>query len=109
MTNIKVMVQDQAAKADAGKPQLTLVPTQIIYAIERVRKYGTEKYGSPDNWKRVSIDRYWEATLRHILAAWNDILSVDEESGLRHIDHAICNLAFILELLGDPDKHTEVK
>lgn len=92
-------MNDQTAKADAGKPDLTLVPTQIVYEIEKIRRYGTEKYGDRDNWKRVSIDRYWQATLRHILQAWDDIGSVDEESGLLHISHAACNIAFILELM----------
>ena len=93
------MKTDQSAKADAGKPQFTLVPKQIIYAIERVRNYGTQKYSDPDNWKRVEPDRYWEATLRHILAAWNDYGAKDEESGLLHIEHAACNLAFLLEMM----------
>lgn len=92
-------MNDQTAKADAGKPILTLVPTRIIYEIEKIRSYGTAKYGDKDNWRRVSIERYWEATLRHILKAWDDIEAVDEESGLLHISHAACNLAFILELM----------
>ena len=39
---------NQTAKADAGKPQLTLVPRKIIWAIARVRMYGNKKYGDPD-------------------------------------------------------------
>lgn len=92
-------MKDQTAKADAGKPDLTLVPTQIIYEIERIRSYGTAKYKDRDNWKRVSIDRYWQATLRHILQAWDDVGAIDHESGLLHISHAACNIAFILELM----------
>ena len=92
---------DQTAKADAGKPDLTLVPTQIIYEIEKIRSYGTAKYGERDNWKKVSIDRYWQATLRHILQAWDDVGATDHESGLLHISHAACNIAFILELMKD--------
>ena len=94
------VVPAQDAKADSGKPMLSLVPIEILYAIERVRRYGTEKYHSPDNWKNVSVDRYWEAFLRHTVAAWNDYRAVDPESGLRHIDHMVCNLAFIIALLG---------
>ena len=44
---------NQETKADKGKPQLHLVPTEIIHCIARVREYGTEKYKSPDNWKRL--------------------------------------------------------
>jgi hypothetical protein len=38
---------NQTAKADAGKPRLTLVPTGIIKAVEKVRRYGNEKYHDP--------------------------------------------------------------
>lgn len=93
------IVPDQDAKADAGKPILSLVPPEIIYAVERVRRYGCEKYNDPDNWKRVSKERYFEAMLRHILASWNDMTARDEESGLLHLEHAACNLAFILQLM----------
>lgn len=92
-------MNDQNAKADAGKPDFTLVPTQIIYEIEKIRNYGTKKYGDRDNWKKVSIERYWQATLRHILQAWDDVGATDRESGLLHISHVACNLAFILELM----------
>ena len=92
---------DQSAKADAGKPKLSLVPTGIIYAIARVREYGNKKYGSPDNWKNVEAQRYVDAAYRHLLqVVKNGLDSVDEESGLRHIDHCACNLAFLIELEG---------
>ena len=91
--------KSQEAKRDAGKPQLSLVPTAIIYSIERVRAYGNQKYGSPENWKDVELERYWEATLRHIVHAWSNPFAKDEESGLLAIEHAACNLAFILELM----------
>ena len=89
---------DQNAKSDAGKPTLSLVPPQIIYEIEKIRSYGNAKYHDPDNWKTVEPERYWEATPRHIVAAWNDYKAVDPESGLLHIAHAACNLAFLFEL-----------
>lgn len=98
---------DQSAKADAGKPDLTLVPPQILLEIERVRAYGTAKYGDRDNWKKVSLERYWQATLRHILASWNDVGAVDPESGLKHIAHAACNLAFIFEMMKGAEHDTE--
>ena len=60
----------QEAKADSGKPNLSLVPKQIIYEIEKTRRYGVEKYKDPDNWKRVEIERYHQALLRHTLAVW---------------------------------------
>lgn len=89
---------DQFAKADAGKLQLTLVPTEIIKAIARIRMYGNEKYHDPDNWKTVEKERYRDAAYRHFLAYIEDPEGVDEESGLPHLWHLACNVAFLCEL-----------
>ena len=91
-------VPDQNAKADAGKLQLTLVPTGIIRAIARIRMFGNEKYKSPDNWKTVEPQRYKDALFRHLLAYLDDENAVDEESGLPHIWHLACNAAFLIEM-----------
>lgn len=85
--------------SDAGKLELDLVPMQIVRDICEVRMYGTEKYGDPENWKRVELRRYVNALLRHTLAFAEDIHSVDEESGIPHYKHMECNLAFISELM----------
>lgn len=58
------IMHDQTIKTDAGKPRLTLVPTQIIRDIATVREYG-----------------------------------VDAESGLPHLHHIACNVAFLCELM----------
>ena len=89
---------DQTAKQDAGKLQLTLTPTQIIRDIAAVRMYGNKKYGSADNWKNVSPQRFRDAFFRHWLAYVDDPKSIDAESGLPHLWHAACNLAFLCEM-----------
>lgn len=99
MENLK----DQQAKADSGKPNLSLVPKEIIYEIEKVRAFGSKKYHNPDNWKKVEIERYHQALLRHTLAIWEDINARDKESGLLHLSHIATNVAFILELMKESD------
>lgn len=94
---------NQTAKADSGKPELSLVPKEIIYEIEKVRNFGVKKYKDPDNWKKVEMDRYHQALLRHTLAVWNDINARDKESGLLHLSHIACNAAFILEMMKDKE------
>lgn len=89
---------NRGAKADFGKPQLTLVPRAILPAIARVREYGTKKYGDPDNWKQVDRQRYRDAMFRHLLAYLDDPEGADEESGLPHLWHLACNVAFLCEL-----------
>lgn len=91
----------QEAKADQGKVRPTLVPPSLVLAVAKIREYGCMKYHDPENWRRVEPQRYWEATLRHALAAWSDYKAVDEESGLPHIYHMVCNLAFLIEMEGD--------
>ena len=92
-------IKNQSAKADSGKPTLSLVPKQIIYEIEKVRSFGVKKYKDPDNWKLVEMERYHQALLRHTLAVWNDIQARDKESGLLHLSHIACNVAFLLEMI----------
>ena len=89
---------DQKAKADAGKPHPSYVPVALIEGVMSVREYGSAKYHDPDNWKQVEPERYHQAMLRHILAAWNDPYRIDPESGLPHIAHVATNIAFLLEM-----------
>lgn len=91
-------MSDQTAKADAGKLRLTLVPRKIIRDIAMARMYGTEKYGDPENWRRVETERYKDAAFRHFLAYLDDPRGKDEESGLPHLWHLACNVAFLCEL-----------
>lgn len=94
-------VPDQSAKADAGKLQLSLVPTGIIRAIARIRMYGNAKYGDPNNWKQVEPQRYRDAMYRHLLDYIEDPGAVDEESGLPSLWHLACNAAFLIEMEKD--------
>ena len=89
---------DQTIKSDAGKLRLSLVPREIIRDIAAVRMYGVEKYGESESWKRVEIDRYRDAAYRHFLAYLDDPEGTDEESGLPHLWHLACNIAFLTEL-----------
>ena len=90
---------DQSAKADSGKLQLSLVPTQIIKDVAEVRMYGNRKYGSSDDWKTVEMRRYVDALLRHTLEFVDNPESVDAESGIPHYKHMACNMAFICEMM----------
>ena len=92
-------MNDQKAKADAGKPRLTLVPMQIIWDIAKVREWAvTNKYHDPENWKQVSAERYRDALMRHVLRYIADPYGVDDETGLPHLYHVATNCAFLCEL-----------
>ena len=97
-------MNDQTIKADAGKLRLTLVPRQIIKDIAKVRMYGNAKYGSSENWKQVEPERYRDALCRHLLEYLDDPDSVDPESGIKHLKHIACNVAFLCEMEKDDDE-----
>lgn len=103
MNIYQVEKNSQDVKADSGKPNLSLVPKQIIYEMEKVRAFGVNKYKDPENWRKVEIERYHQALLRHTMAVWDDINARDEESGQLHLSHIAVNIAFILELMNDKE------
>lgn len=96
------------AKSDKGKPHPSYVPAALVRAVMDVREYGNQKYHDPQNWRQVESQRYWEATLRHTLAAWEDWTAIDPESGLSHVAHMACNLAFLLSRLEEMHNATGV-
>ena len=89
----------QAQKADKGKLRLTLVPRKIIFAIAKIREYGCRKYpeGGTENWRKVECERYRDAMMRHMMAYLDDPEARDAESGLPHLWHLACNVAFLIE------------
>lgn len=91
-------MNDQRAKADARKLPLTLVPLEILEAIAVVRQYGNQKYGDPENWKTVAKERYRDATFRHFVAYLREPYGSDRESGIPHLYHMACNVAFLIAL-----------
>jgi len=103
------MANDQKVKADLGKAKLSLVPTQIIFDIARIREYGNKKYpeGGPDNWKQVEPERYRDAAFRHLLAYIADPHGLDEESGMPHLWHLACNVGFLCDMEKDKFKWTK--
>lgn len=91
-------MNDQTIKADAGKPRLTLVPRRILKYIALIREYGLNKYGDSESWKTVELDRYRNAAFRHFIAYLDNPKGLDLESGLPHLHHLACNIAFLCEL-----------
>lgn len=90
----------QPYKDTKGKPKLSLVPPQVLFDIAEVREYGNAKYPADgaDNWKRVDINDYKDALLRHTMKYIQNPEGKDEESGIEHYKHMACNIAFICEM-----------
>ena len=101
-------VEDFKGKVDGGgykasmdnpkKLPLWLVPSSLILAVAAVLGYGAKKYAA-NNWRRgMSYSEVYSAIQRH-LSAWLEGEDIDEESGLNHIWHAACGLAFLCEYI----------
>ena len=88
------------AKADQGKVRPTLVPTSLVLSVAKVREYGCQKYHDTENWRKVEPQRYKDALYRHFLAYLSGEKN-DSESGLPHLWHMACNVAFLVELERD--------
>lgn len=84
-------------KHDGGKLRLDLVPPELIEAVGAVMTHGAEKYGEA-SYRKVDPKRYRAALMRHICKWLKDPYRVDEDSGLPHLWHIACNVAFLLEL-----------
>ncbi len=84
-------------KFDGGKLRYGLIPPLAQAEMVKVLTFGAEKY-EPDNWKKVpdSKTRYFDALERHVWA-WKMGEEIDPESGIHHLAHAMCCLAFLYE------------
>lgn len=90
-------------KNDMNKPQLSLVPMQMVRDAALARMYGNNKYKdvpgySSNNWCTIDKQRVIDALLRHILLYLEDMDGVDSESGLPHLCHVAANLSFLCEM-----------
>jgi len=90
----KAFSKEKGVKYDQGKRMWCLMPWRELDSVVDVLTFGAKKY-SPDNWKKVDVEKYKSAVMRH-LSAWFQGNKVDEEDGASHLAHAICNLLFLM-------------
>lgn len=91
-------------KFDNNKPRLALAPPELIEAVGKIRTYGVKKYGDSESWRKVAPERYKDALMRHLCAYLRDPQGVDAESGMPHLWHLACNVAFLIALSEPPTK-----
>lgn len=84
----------QGVKHDQGKARYDLLPPEALAGLAEILGYGAAKY-APHNWRKgMNWSRVFAAAQRHVWAYWTGE-DTDPESGLPHIDHALCCLAFL--------------
>lgn len=102
---------DEKIKTAAGKAPLALVPAQSLVGPARVYGYGSRKYSAGNFWNADLSDgagaRYVGAALRHLsemqlpngLHSPESLATLDEESGLPHLDHVLCGLMMLRSIM----------
>jgi hypothetical protein len=81
-------------KDNRGKMPLDLFPYPALLGAADVMAFGTIKY-KPHNWRLgLSWTQTWSSMQRH-LWAFLEGEDLDPESGKPHVDHAMCQMAFL--------------
>jgi hypothetical protein len=85
----------QGWKADAGKTPYHLLPPELLEAVGQVLAFGANKY-APRNWENgLAWSRVFSALQRHLWAWWGGE-ECDPETGMSHLWHAGCCVAFLI-------------
>ena len=99
-------------KHDSEKPRMDLISSKAMVELAKVLTFGAKKYAS-HNWRHgIAYSRIIAAIMRHV-TAYNDGETLDPETGLSHIAHALCECMFLLEFEQThpemDDRYKEVK
>ena len=83
------------ARANHGKPCLSLVPLHLFAGAARVFMAGKLKYVTWNWSKGMAWSTCFDCLLRHLFKWWYFGEECDEETGEHHLDYAICNLVML--------------
>jgi hypothetical protein len=89
-------MEEKGSKYDGDKLRWDLLDLGLVEEVVKILTFGANKY-SPNNWQKVENgeDRYYAALMRH-LTEYRKGNRIDEESGLNHLSHLMCNVLFLL-------------
>lgn len=97
-------------KLDQGKTPYHLLPPELLEGVGQVLDFGTGKY-TARNWELgMAWSRSFSALMRHMWAWWRG-QDADPETGMSHLWHAGCCLAFLIAYeqrgVGEDDRPKE--
>lgn len=84
------------ARASGGKCALSLIPFHLLAGTARVLMGGRLKYKEWNWTKGMPWSECYNCLLRHLFKWWYLGEECDHESGENHLDHAMCNLLFLM-------------
>lgn len=88
-----------------GKARVSLVPASLEYAVAKVIWNSSDQATPPGkyplgNWKKgMPWSEVGDSMLRHVKKWLQQGEDFDKESGLNHLYHVACNVAFLIEYL----------
>jgi Domain of unknown function (DUF5664) len=85
---------NKGTKFDSEKPPLSIIPTDALVGMANAFNYGAKKYSRNNFRNGIEYTRLVDACMRH-LSSWVEGESVDPESTLSHVDHAMASLAML--------------
>lgn len=92
--DVNSTAKGSGARYNGGKPDLSLIPMHTLEDEARVWMYGANKYAAWNWVKGMDWSIPFACAMRH-LAKWQAGEELDEESGLPHLAHAMCNLRML--------------
>lgn len=85
----------EGRKDDNNKLPYHLLPPEFLGATANVLQFGARKYGERNWEKGMAWSRPFAALMRHMWAWWNGE-KADPETGMSHLWHASCCIAFLI-------------
>lgn len=92
------MANSEGLRYNEGKRKWSLVHFQSLEPMIEVLEFGAKKY-EPDNWKKGFPKKEVLESMQRHLAKLFDGEEIDQESGLHHIGHIMCNAMFYSYML----------
>lgn len=92
--DVNSSAKGSGARFNTGKPDYSLIPMFTLEGEARVWGYGAAKYKAWNWTKGMAWSVPFACAMRH-MAAWQRGEECDPESGLPHLDHAMCNLRML--------------
>ncbi len=85
----------EGRKDDGDKARYDLIPPELLEATAAVLTFGAQKYGERNWEKGMKWGRPFAALMRHMWAWWRGEAK-DPETGMSHLWHAACCIAFLV-------------
>lgn len=89
---------EMGKKLDADKPRMDLMDAYALEELSKVLTFGAQKYEA-HNWRNgLPISKIIAACYRH-LGCINNGSDLDDETGLQHAAHLMCEAMFLVWMI----------